>query len=624
MIKDIMMANETVTPNQKEMEILREHFPSCFTADGSFDLVRFSEFLKDKIDISHEGYELKFLGKNYAKMLASLDTETIIVPDKDHNSQPENINSENVYISGDNLDGLKHLLKSYSGKIKCIYIDPPYNTGSDGFVYNDKFDFTVEDLVSKLSIDEEQAQRILDLTNRGSASHSAWLMFMYPRLQLARDLLAKDGVIFISIDENENCNLKLICDDIFGEDNYFGDIIWEATTQPINAGKARFGYQQKTEPILFYAKNKSNIEGFVLDEIDSGLSYPHDGKFGKCRFEIIEKSDVGSYNRPSMKFSILGQYPREGKRWQIGEDTARDLEKAGKVEIVDGIVKKAIYPEDEIDRKQYNPFWSLMMASEYGSALNGKDELNELMGKAVGFDTVKPTSLIQRLLSYIGDNYYVLDFFSGSATTAEATLKLNVSNSGNRKFIMVQIDDYVDEDSDLYKAGYKSISELGIDRIKRAGDKLKSENPNTTADLGFKHYTLHEVSQTTLDKMESFDNSGFITDTTVYDEFGASTVLTTWLVHDNYGFTNNCEMIDLAGYTAYWCENHLYLINPGLTEEAIKSLIEKYNCEGRFNPQNIVLFGYSFNYVEMENLKTNVKILRDSEKNLKINLDIRY
>lgn len=265
-----------------------------------------------------------------------------------------------------------------------------------------------------------------------------------------------------------------------------------------------------------------------------------------------------------------------------------------------------------------------MMASEYGSALNGKDELNELMGKAVGFDTVKPTSLIQRLLSYIGDNYYVLDFFSGSATTAEATLKLNVSNSGNRKFIMVQIDDYVDEDSDLYKAGYKSISELGIDRIKRAGDKLKSENPNTTADLGFKHYTLHEVSQTTLDKMESFDNSGFITDTTVYDEFGASTVLTTWLVHDNYGFTNNCEMIDLAGYTAYWCENHLYLINPGLTEEAIKSLIEKYNCEGRFNPQNIVLFGYSFNYVEMENLKTNVKILRDSEKNLKINLDIRY
>lgn len=124
--------------------------------------------------------------------------------------------------------------------------------------------------------------------------------------------------------------------------------------------------------------------------------------------------------------------------------------------------------------------------------------------------------------------------------------------------------------------------------------------------------------------MESFDNSGFITDTTVYDEFGASTVLTTWLVHDNYSFINDCKMIDLAGYTAYQCKNHLYFINPGLTEEAIKTLIEKYNFEGGFTPQNIVLFGYSFNYVEMENLKTNVKILRDSEKNLKINQDIRY
>ena len=187
MIKDIINANEKVTLNGKEMSVLRENFPACFRADGSFDITRFSEFLKDKIDISHEGYELKFLGKNYAKMLASLDTETVIVPDEAHNSLPENINSENVYISGDNLDGLKHLLKSYAGQVKCIYIDPPYNTGSDGFVYNDKFNFTVDDLVEKLSIDEEQAQRILDLTNRGSASHSAWLMFMYSRLQLARD-----------------------------------------------------------------------------------------------------------------------------------------------------------------------------------------------------------------------------------------------------------------------------------------------------------------------------------------------------------------------------------------------------------------------------------------------------
>ena len=169
-----------------------------------------------------------------------------------------------------------------------------------------------------------------------------------------------------------------------------------------------------------------------------------------------------------------------------------------------------------------------------------------------------------------------------------------------------------------------TLDYLGIERILRSAKKIKEENPNTTADLGFKHYTLAEVSQNTLDKIERFDNSGYIIDTTVYDEFGTATILTTWLVHDNYGFINKCEMVDLAGYTAYWCENHLYLINPDLSEEAIKALVEKYNTEGAFNPQNIVLFGYSFNYVEMENLKTNVKILRDSEKNLKINLDIRY
>ena len=209
MIKDIMTANESIAPNSREMEILKEHFPACFHSDGSFDLVRFQEFLSDKVAVTNDGYEIRFLGKNYARLLASVDTTTVIVPDEEHNSKPENANSENVYISGDNLDGLKHLLKSYARKVKCIYIDPPYNTGSDGFVYNDSY----------------------DLTKRGSASHSAWLMFMYPRLLLARDLLTDDGVIIISIDENEHSNLRLICDDVFGEQNFSGEIIWKNSSK---------------------------------------------------------------------------------------------------------------------------------------------------------------------------------------------------------------------------------------------------------------------------------------------------------------------------------------------------------------------------------------------------------
>lgn len=162
MIKDIIERNEDIEPISKEMEVLKENFPWCFRNDGSFDLERFKEFLNTKVDVTQEGYELKFLGKNYARLLASLDTTTVIVPDEGHNSKPENRDSKNVYISGDNLDGLKHLLKSYSEKVDCIYIDPPYNTGTDGFVYNDTFSFSVQELTERLSIDENQATRILD------------------------------------------------------------------------------------------------------------------------------------------------------------------------------------------------------------------------------------------------------------------------------------------------------------------------------------------------------------------------------------------------------------------------------------------------------------------------------
>lgn len=265
MIKDIIYENQNVIPNKTELSILKEHFPSCFKADGSFDLVRFSEFLKDKVDVIHEGYELKFLGKSYAKMLTSIETETVIVPNDEHNNKPENINSENVYISGDNMDGLKHLLKSYAGQVKCVYIDPPYNTGSDGFVYNDKFDFTVADLVAKLSIDETQAERILDLTKRGSASHSAWLMFMYPRLLMARDLLKDDGVIFISIDDNEQSNLKLLCDDVFGEENFEGHIHWRRRSNQPNDKTKLIG--KVAEHILSYSRKSQYLKEIGVGKI---------------------------------------------------------------------------------------------------------------------------------------------------------------------------------------------------------------------------------------------------------------------------------------------------------------------------------------------------------------------
>ena len=320
-----------------------------------------------------------------------------------------------IIIEGDNLEALTALSYTHEGRIDVIYIDPPYNTGNKDFVYNDSY------------VDKEDSYR-----------HSKWLSFMNKRLKIAKRLLSDKGVIFISIDEGEFAQLKLLVDNIFLEYNLEGCLIWESTTQPINAGSARFQLQQKTENILFYSKSKNKRDRFILKvDKDNSPSYPHQGKLGRCRFEIIEKSDVGQYQRASMKFNILGQPPRSGKRWQIGLETARKLENENKVEIVDGIVKRAIYPEDEIDKVKFIPFWSFFSANEYGSALSAKEELNTVMGNNIGFDTVKPTKLIRELFSHFHKNSTILDFFAGSGTTLHATMQLNKEDGGHRQCILV-------------------------------------------------------------------------------------------------------------------------------------------------------------------------------------------
>lgn len=645
MIKNIIAANESVAINDKELKILKEYFPACFHSDGTFDLTRFSEFLKDKIDISHEGYELKFLGKNYAKMLASLDTETVIVPDDSHNALPENINSENIYISGDNLDGLKHLMKSYAGQIKCIYIDPPYNTGTDGFVYEDKFNFTVKKLVEKLGVTEEQAEHILDLTKRGSASHSAWLMFMYPRLQLARDLLSDDGTIFISIDDHEQANLRIICDDIFGEENCLGTIV-RATGQ--TTGQDSGGLGGSFDYAFVYGRHPElDIAGIPLNSHDL-KRFENEDERGWYAYDQLRKtgSNDRREDRPNMYYPIKNPdgedlYPTAvagyDSRWRVEKKTYDKLVEDDYI-----LWKKTIRNGQEVwwpyvkyyaegRTKRPSPLWNDLEGNKKATR-----EVRVLFENVKVFDYVKPVDFINRIIQ-IAPNMQpgdiVLDFFSGSATTAHAVMNWNINNENSYRYIMVQLPAKLDPHITAQRVTYDyltkcgrqgTLDEVGQERIIRAAKKIKENYPDTTADLGFKHYTLQEVSGLTLDKMESFDNSGFITDTTIYDEFGAHTILTTWLVHDGYGFNNNMKMLDFAGYTAYWCNNHLYFINPGITETAIKALIEKYNSQGNFNPQNIVLFGYSFNFVEMENLKTNIKILRDSEKNLKVNLDIRY
>ena len=645
MIKNIIQSNETVTPNAQTLEVLHTHFPQCFNKEGEFDIDKFKDLIKKDIDITHEGYDLNFLGKNYAKLLASIDTTTVVQPDLEHNVKPENANSQNLYISGDNLDGLKHLLKSYTGAVKCIYIDPPYNTGSDGFVYNDNFNFTSQELIDKLSISEEQAQKIFDLTTKGRASHSAWLTFMYPRLLLARDLLTPDGVIFISIDDNEQANLKLICDSVFGEESFVANIPWRKRTAKSDVP---FGVSQDYESIICYAKQDfiAALEGgtrkyFETDDLPDRPWRIHD---------LTKQTNADE--RGNSNFTIVNpkngdKFPANPNRtWAITKDTFPKYYLENRI-VFPGdydflnISKPVLRYFKEDDEKKAGEMFgftpvSTNLPKEVGMSQDGTKDIGELFNSKV-FNFPKPVSLLKYLIkaaTNFDKSAIIVDFFSGSASSAQAVLEVNAEEKegGNRTFIAIQLPEVLDSKNASQKTAYEFLQSInqpttldfiGIERIKRAAAKIKSET-KADIDYGFKHYTLVEPSEDTIDKLEEFKETEMFTNNDTLSLFGKETVLETWLVKDGYGFGAKVEDVKLADYTAYLCGKHLYFIEAGINENDMVALLDRYQQEPSFSPENIVVFGYSFNFSQTEMLRKNLFVLRDSHKNLKANFDIRY
>ncbi len=630
MIKDILTSNARATAGQKEMAVLRQYFPQCFTAEGKFDIGRFKASLPGDTDITDETSGFTFLGKNYARMLTNMDTTTVIRPDSEHNALPENKDSKNVYISGDNLDALQHLVKSYYGKVKVIYIDPPYNTGSDGFVYNDKFNFTPEQLSQRLDITPERAQRILSMTKRGSASHAAWLTFMLPRLSFARDLLTKDGVIFISIDDNEQANLKELCDEIFGEENFMVQFIWEKRKTREN----RSNISIRHDYVLCYVKDNELLDGSLgledmTDEAIGRYKNPDNDPRGpwtsvpaiaqaghgtKNQFYTFEAPNGNSYNPPS------------GSCWRLTKEKMLEAVSQNKIWFGsdgNGVPRIKKYLSEG---KQGLTPESLILSDKGGTNDSAKREVVELFdGKAV-FETPKPTALIKHLLSMSSEqDSIILDFFSGSATTAHAVMQKNSEDSGHRHFILVQLQEPCKPDTEAYKAGFHTIDEIGMERIKRAAKKIKADNPLFAGDLGFKHYTLVEPKQDVLTLMEEFDPTTTALSKITVDDFGEDTILRTWLERDGYGLTDEAEALMLGRYKAFWKDNHLYLIEPDTNFDAdsIVALMDKYNGEA-FSPSNIVIFGYSFGFTHREELQKNLRTLKDGNKSLAVNIDIRY
>lgn len=497
-------------------------FPNCITETLDetgkpvkaidFDVLK-QELSKVVVDGPKERYQFTWPDKKKSILLANSPISATLRP-----CRAESVNfdtTENLYIEGDNLDVLKLLQETYLGKVKMIYIDPPYNTGND-FVYADNFDID-NDSYKELSGDyDDQGNRLRKNNDTNGRFHTDWLNMMYPRLKLARDLLRDDGVIFISIDDNEVENLKKCCDEIFGMDNFVANFLWKKKSTTSNVEGAEVS--SLLDSTLCYKKSSiAKIKQRIKEK--ETRTYPYTDKDGKYRTTVIEKKDSGGYKRESMKFPIMGYRPRDGKRWQIGEETAKDLERKNRF-IYDGekILLK-IYDFEDKDTYSAQP----NLLDFCGTSENASTAVNNVLFNIPElFTNPKPVELLQHLINITTQNDIILDFFSGSATTAHAVMQLNAEDGGKRKFIMVQIPEATDETSEAFKAGYKNICEIGKERIRRAGNKIREENSGKTGieklDCGFRVLKLDSSNM----KDVHYSPEEFVNNPTLFDQ-----------VHDN-------------------------------------------------------------------------------------------
>lgn len=443
------------------------------------------------VDGNEERYQFTWPDKKKSVLLANAPINKTLRPCREESVDFDG--TENLYIEGDNLEVLKLLQETYLGKIKMIYIDPPYNTGSD-FVYEDDFAENTDEYLANSGQFDDEGNRLVQNTESNGRFHTDWLNMIYPRLKLAKDLLSDDGVIFISIDDNEVGNLRKVCDEVFGEDNFRNQIVIRRGAKSVQAQFDTWDkLGQGLEYILFYTKRS-------------------DYRFPK-QMKPLNDEKCGGWNnhwrgtdRPTMRYDILGITPEKGQ-WRWGKDRSymaidnyqRMLNETGQsAESVSQLIIDAWYlkQNDEIDLLRLSetgkpehyipPTNETLLNSSWVDLLVGSSsEIGQLFSTKV-FDTAKLTSIITRMLNFVNDDSIILDFFSGSASTAHAVMQLNAEDGGKRKFIMVQIPEETSEKSEAYKAGYKNICEIGKERIRRAAKKIAEENPKAKFDGGFR------------------------------------------------------------------------------------------------------------------------------------------
>lgn len=468
-------------------------FPGVVT-DGkvNFDLLK--SMLGEDV-YGDEVYEFTWVGKRAAIGEAGRPIRKTLRPYREESKDWDT--TENLYIEGDNLDVLKLLQESYLGKVKMVYIDPPYNTGNDKFLYRDKFEISQDEYDEHAGVFNENGDRQFKVnTTANPRFHSRWCSEFYPTLVLALRLLSEDGVIAVSIGDKELMNAINLMNEVFGYSNQVCIFAWKSRAKPTNAGNARFRPQKVSEYVIVYSRtNPDNLVWNVMSAKER--VYPHEDKSGRYRLTTILTSNRGTFRRETMRFESGGYQPDEDYRWKAGKETIDEMFATNHIALNEsGVPMEKKYESEEND--PLYPIYTFVDPDLSGTAEHGKAELSSLVGNRHGFDTVKPVLLLKYLITTFSDNdSIIVDFYSGSSTTAQAVMEINAENNDSqRKFVMVQVDEPFAEGNEAIEAGFENICEIGKERIRRAGDKIKKEAGLAVLglDIGFRVLKLDDTN----------------------------------------------------------------------------------------------------------------------------------
>lgn len=585
---------------------IRELFPNCVTEkinnEGKlehaidFDMLK-QELSDHVVDGLQERYQFTWPDKRKAILAANAPINKTLRPCREESVDFDN--TENLYIEGDNLEVLKLLRENYLGEVKMIYIDPPYNTGND-FVYEDDFKQSLDEYIENSGQLDDAGNRLVANTESNGRFHTDWLNMIYPRLKVAKDLLSEDGVIFISIDDNEVKNMISVCNEIFGEENLVATIPWQSRASIQNDTD----FSVNHEYIVVYAKvrrqanrrlKESNYkewmkkDSFVCKPLPvdkSRFSNPDNDPRGAWKADPFDAPNV----RPNLTYEITNpntgekHLPPRGRHWRTDiHKFASALADNRIIFGVNGLGRpqlKVFYEEKKMFGSIDNSWFS---ADRIGTTTNGTQEVMVMFDNIKLFDTPKPTTLLNKLLylSNLEKDSLILDFFSGSATTAHAVMQLNAEDGGKRKFIMVQLPEVCAENSEAYKAGYKNICEIGKERIRRAGKKIKEENPLTTQglDIGFRvlkcdSSNMEDVYFTPKDYMDK--QQSLFVDNIKKDRSDEDLLFDAMLKLDT-PLSSKIERITIAGKTVYnVAQGHLMAcFDKNVTDEVITAVAKE-------------------------------------------------